>query len=167
MVVALGATNGLAQPHGAYGAHAISQHPGFIVLGLRPAFFGGEEQPVEGGGNFLLACAGRQQVARQLFARELIERFVPIESFDHVVAIGPDVARIIGMITDGVSEAHHVEPANCHALTKLRRGDQLFDQTRNRIRRFIPRECLNVFWLRRQPNQIKVKSPRQRPAVGW
>jgi len=47
MVVALGAAGRLAQPGRADRADAVRQHPLLVVLGLGPAFLGGQEQAVE------------------------------------------------------------------------------------------------------------------------
>ena len=91
MVVALRTTDGLAQPHGAHVAHAVGQHPGFIVLGLRAAFLGGKQEAVVGGGDFLFERAVGEQVAGQLLARELVEGFVVVEGFDDVIAIRPNI----------------------------------------------------------------------------
>jgi len=46
----------------------------------------------------------------------LIERLVVVEGVDDVVAIGEDVDILIPMESDGVGEAHVIEPGDRHAL---------------------------------------------------
>ena len=72
--------------------------------------------------------AGDRVVAGQLLASENIEWFVVVEGMDHVIAVRPDVARIVGVIADGVCEADHIEPANRHPLTELRFGKERLNQ---------------------------------------
>ena len=166
MVVTLGATNGLAQPHAAHGADTVRQHAGFVVLGLGAAFFRREDEAIESGGDFLFGRAIGQQVAGQLLARELVEGLILIEGFDDVIAIRPYVPGIVGMVANRIGIAHDVEPANRHALAKLRRSEKLLYEPGHRFRRFVLHESLHFPGLGRQTNQVKAQPARERAAVG-
>ena len=120
VIVTLGTTNRLPQPDGAYRANAIGEHPGFIIFRLRAALLGGEEQTVESGTHFLLEAADGQQVAGELFAGENIKGFVLVERLDHIIAVRPDVPRIVRVIPNRVGKPHHVEPAQSHPLAVMR-----------------------------------------------
>ncbi len=51
-----------------------------------------------------------------------------VERIDDVIAIGVDIARRIGVVTDRVGETHDIQPGDCHALAIMRRGQQLIYQ---------------------------------------
>ena len=78
---------------------------------------GGEES----GGGDELRIAGRDQVAGELFADELVVGLILIERVDHVVAIGPGVkAFVVVFAAIGFSEADDVEPVTAPAFAILR-----------------------------------------------
>ena len=62
----------------------------------------------------------RQQVAGELFARELVEWFVSVEGLDHVITPGPVCARGVGLKAIGVGVAGGIQPPHGHALAKVR-----------------------------------------------
>ena len=116
VVVALAATDRRPQPDRADGADPVGDVAGLIVLGLGPAFFGGEEEPVECRTDLRLDGGIFHQITRQLFNGETVVGLVGVERPDHIIPVRPDVAGIVAVVADGVGEAHHVEPADGHAL---------------------------------------------------
>jgi hypothetical protein len=76
----------------------------------------------------------RQQVACQLFDRELIERHVAIQGFEDPVAPAPHEAFAVALVAIGVGVASRVEPVNRHSLCKARRGQQPIDDLLVRVR---------------------------------
>src|ERR1035441_4127533 len=166
MVVTLSATDGLAEPHGAHGAHTIGQHTGFVVFRLRAAFLRREDKPIERGGDFLFRRAVGQQVAGQLLARELVEGLVLVECLDYVVAIGPNVSRIVRMVARSEEQKSEIEPTYRHSLAKLRRCEELLYEPGYCSRRRVPLERLHVPGLGRQANQVEVKPARECAAIG-
>ena len=108
MIVALRAACCLAQPCGTHGAHAVGQHALFVILCLRAAFLGGKQQAIEGGADPGLLTGIRHQVTGDLLDGEAVKALVVIEGLDDVVAIWPDIARRVAVITDRVSIAHDV-----------------------------------------------------------
>src|SRR5882724_9946799 len=117
----LGTTDCLSQPNSADGTDAICEHAGLVILGLRAALLGGQQQPIESRSHLLLEAAVGQEIARELFASKFVKSFILIEGLDHVIAIWPDVARIIGMIPNGVGVSHNIKPANGHPFAIMRR----------------------------------------------
>ena len=65
-----------------------------------------------------------QQVARELLRGEAVERQVPVEGVDHVVAVAPDRARVVAVVAHAVGVAHEVEPEERHALAEAGRGEE-------------------------------------------
>ena len=165
VVVALRAADRLAEPDGADGADAVGQVACLVVLGLGAAFFGGEEQPVEGRGDLLVLRRLRHQVAGDLLAGEAVERHAVVERADDVVAVRPDVARRVRVVADGVGEAHDIEPADGHAFAVVRRRQQRLDAFRVGIRRRVALEVRDLLRLRRQADQVEVETTREGAAV--
>ena len=166
VIVALGAADGLAEPDRAHCAHAIREITRLVILGLGTAFFRGEQQAVETGGDFLFLRGVGQEIARELFAGELVKAFVVVEGADDVVAIRPDVARGVGVISDGIGKPHDIEPANRHALTVLGRGHQAVDQFLVGIGRCVLFERVDFLRFGRKAGQIKIQAAGQRAAIG-
>src|ERR1035441_3363700 len=69
------------------------------------------------------------------------------------------------MIANGIGKTRHVEPANRHAFTKMRRSEKLLNEPGNGSRRFVLHESLHFPGLRWQTNQVKVKPARERAAI--
>src|SRR5690606_10655051 len=88
VVVAFGAAERRRQPYTGGGAHAVGGTLDSVFARLRASLFGGLVQPVVARGDKLFGRWIFQQIAGQLFARELIEGQVAIERLDDVVAIG-------------------------------------------------------------------------------
>ena len=167
VVMALGAAGGLAEPGGPDRPDAVVEHTLLVILGLRPAFLGRQQQSVEARTDPGLAVGVRQQVARDLFEGEAVEGFVLVETADDVVAVGPDIARGIAMVADGVGVADHIQPADGHALAVVRRGQQAVDELRVGVRRLILDEGFDFLRGRRQAEQVGMEATRERPTVGF
>ena len=166
MVVALGAAGRLAQPRRADRADAVRQHALLVVLGLGPAFLGGQQQAVETRAHLGLDIGVRQQVARHLLQGETVEALVLVEAPDDVIAVGPDIARRVAVVADGVGVPHHVEPALGHALAVVRAGQQPFHEPGVGVGRAIGDEGIHFFRRGRQTEEVEVKAAGERAAVG-
>ena len=166
MVVALRATDGLREPDGADGADAVGEVARLVVLRLRAALLGGEQQAVESGGHARLQRGVGQEVAGKLLNGEPVETLVLVERLDDVVAVGEDVARRVGMVADSVRVTHHVQPADGHALAVVRRGEQALDELGVGVWRLVIHERVHLFGLGRQAEQVEVEPARERAAVG-
>ena len=105
-------------------------------------------------------------VASELPLHELIVRHVGIERLDHEVAI-PIRERPIVVLFESVTlgEASDVQPVTPPTLAVLRRIEQLVEHFFKRLRIGIVDERFNVRRLRRQPDEIKVRSANQRAAI--
>ena len=83
-----------------------------VLFGLQAALGGRPIQPVIRRRHALLQRRVRNQVARDLLARELVERFVVQERPQDVVAIRPDGNGIVAVETAGVRVAHRIQPVH-------------------------------------------------------
>ena len=155
MVVALRAAGRLAQPRRPDGADAVGQHAGFVVLRLRAAFLGAEQQPVERRADAGLGVRVGQEVAGDLLEGEAVEGLVVVEALDDPVAVGPDVAGVVAVVADRVGEPHHVEPADRHALAVVRAGQQAVDQALVGVGRGVLDERLDLLGRGRQAGQVE------------
>ena len=79
VVVAFGTPHRCAHPHFGDIAHAVGHILGHVLLGLSTALFCGLQKTVVAGGDLVLVRRIRQQIAGELFNRELVERFVFVE----------------------------------------------------------------------------------------
>src|SRR5262245_13785789 len=92
---------------------------------------------VEGRGDALIERRVRQQIARQLFDYELIERLVPVERIDHPVAPGPGAAVAVYLIAVRVGVTRGVQPSRRHTLAVTRACEQAVDDLFVSLRRFV------------------------------
>ncbi len=108
--VALCATHRQSHPHLHRRIHSIDdgRHPEFFIV--RSSFAVGHRVAVKRRGQLLLRRRLRQQVARQLLDRELVEWHVPIPGIDHPIAIPPDDARRILRVASGVGVSGQIQP---------------------------------------------------------
>ena len=163
--MALRAPDRLSQPDRAHRPHPVREHPRLVIFGLRPAFFGREKQPIESRSHLLLQTAVGQQIPGELFPRELIVALVLIERPDDIIAVRPNVARVVRVVTDRVGEPRHVQPTDSHAFAIVRRGQEPFHQLAVGIRRFVFLKSRNFFRLGRQTDEIEIQPPCQRAPV--
>src|SRR5215472_16213666 len=115
----LGTTDRLAEPNRTDSTDAVGEHARFVILGLRSPFFSRQQEAIKSRGDFLFELGVGQQVAGELFTSKLIKRFVVIEGFDHVIAVRPNVARVVGVVTNGVGVSDNIQPADGHAFTVM------------------------------------------------
>ncbi len=122
--VALGATDGEAEPDGAGGVDAVHHSLDAELLGVGAPFFVDERVAVEGGGGALALGRIGQEIARELFDGELIEGQVAVHGVDHPIAIGPHHAISVDGVAVGVGIPCLVEPVPAPALAVMRIGKQ-------------------------------------------
>ena len=95
---------------------------------LSPAFARHHVQSIKARGDQLfgrrVTAGRRQQIAGQLFERELIERLVSVERIDHVVAIGEDALVLVTVVADRVRKPDDVQPGRRHSFAEVRRIEQ-------------------------------------------
>jgi hypothetical protein len=147
------------QPHpNAHRRIRAIEHGGdaiFLVVGS--ALVVGHRVAMEGGGDELLFAGSfvlipREQVPRELLARELIEGHVRLERADDPVAVAPHRAMTIGLVSRRVGEARLVEPPARHVLRVVRRSEQLLDVACvSRIGRTLAQQFLEARRFGRQP----------------
>ena len=120
VVVALRAAHRRAEPGSTDCADAVRGILREVFLRLRAAFARHHVQAIEAGRDPLLRGGVRQQVARELFHGEHVERLVLIERSDHVISIREDALVLVAVITDRVREPNRVKPGHRHALAEMR-----------------------------------------------
>ena len=110
MVVAHGAADGHAHEDRAVGLGPLALEIAAVFLDDRAAFARGDAAANKAGGRELIDALGRQQVAGQLLARELVVGHIGIESADDVIAIRPAALVVVGVQPLRVAVAGVVEP---------------------------------------------------------
>ena len=117
--MALGAPDRLRKPYRADCTHAVGEHSRLIIFGLGAALLGCQQQAVECGSDLLFESAVGEQVAGKLLNGELVKPLVLGECLDDVVAVRPDVAGVVRMISDCVREAHYIQPWDGHPFPEM------------------------------------------------
>ena len=133
----------------------------------RAPFAGGDVAPVEARLNLLIERPVWQQVTRQLFDRELIERDVPIERGNHAFAIRPHFTEVVEMDPVSIRITGRVEPIPSAVFAPLPGLHQLVDQCFIGVGRLVVNERFHQFRGWRKTRQIKTQSSRQCPSVGF
>ena len=110
VIVAARAANRHAQEHGTGGVDAIDDVFHRVLLRNDSAFRVAAMIAIEPGGDPLIQRGIRQQVAGELFDRELVVRHVAIERIDHPIAPSPHEPRAVPLIAVAVGIARRFEP---------------------------------------------------------
>ena len=119
------------------------------------------------GGGFLFLRSVGQHVPGQLFYGELVVGHIVIESPDHPIAVGPDVAWTIFLVAIAVGVAGEVEPLASPLFPVALGGEQLVDQALVGIRSFVVDEGIGLSGVGGQTDQVEIKSSDQRIPVGF
>lgn len=89
-------------------------------------------QEPQGGEAWVVPADAGQQVRRQLFADELVIRFIVIEGGDHVIAIGVGVRIPAGFTEDGplrIRVAGNVQPVTAPTFAIVGASQKLIDES--------------------------------------
>ena len=106
-------------------------------------------------------------VARELPARELIERHVGIERLDHEVAVMPGVRPIVIVLEPAaLREARDVQPVSSPTFAVARRVQQTIHQLAPGIRRFVGEEGIDFCRRGRKAREVERRAANQGPLVG-
>jgi hypothetical protein len=160
--MALGATDRQPQKGLADGVDAINYALDAELFGIDAALLIEHRVAQKTRGHAGLQRRLRQQIARQLFDRELIERHVFVERVDYPVAIWPDRARAVFFEPVGVGVSRGVEPPSPPPLAVMRAVEQAIDQFAVSGRAAVARELIDLFDRRRQSGQIETQTANQR-----
>ncbi len=119
VVVALGTFHGEAQEDVGGGLDAVDDIFDSQFLGKGAPLVRRGVVAVEAGGDLLVEGRVGHQVASDLLAKKLRERFVVLVGLDDPVPPGPHVARTVGVHHRGVAVAGGVHPGQRHPLAKV------------------------------------------------
>ena len=140
-----------AHPHLHGGVHAIDhRHVAKLLIGCT-AFVVCLRVTMKCSGDQLIVGRLIEQIARQLFARELIKRHVAVERADDPIAIPPDRARLIIRVAGTVSVPRKVQPLPRPMLAIRRLGQETVHEFLIRFRRGIRHKRRQLRLRRRQP----------------
>src|SRR5262249_38628382 len=123
---------------------------------------------VEAGGDLLFERGARNQIARELFDRELIEGEVSIEGIDHPVPVTPCVrtGRVL-FVAIAVGITSEVEPVPAPALTEVGQVERAIDEPFPSVGARIRDERFDFFRTRRQTQEIETEPADERPSIGF
>ena len=159
--MALRASQRRTHPHAGYRTHAVCTILGKIFGGLQAAFRRGPSHTIEGRGDAGFGGGIGQQIARQLFACELIKRLVVADALEHIVAIRPCRKRIIAMKTAGIGVSDGIEPMHRLPLSIAIRCDEFVDRPLVCVRRGVFQIVVEFCGRWRQAGQIEVDAAQQ------
>ena len=165
VIVAHRATGGQPQPRLRGGLRAVAGVGHQHLLVNRAAFTAGDVAAVETAADFLVARRVRQQIAREIFEGELIERHVLIEGGDDPFAVSPHLAVVVEVNPVRVAVARGVQPVARPMLAPLRRREQPVHEFFVGVRRRVVHERRDGFRRRRQAGQVERHAADQRPFV--
>ena len=165
--VTLGARERDAEPDGAERAHAVHDGLGAVFLLIHAALFVREGLAKKTGGDFLFERGVGQEIAGELFNRELIEGLVAIERADDPVAIHVgEGARGIFFVTVAVGVVREIEPVTRPVLAKMWRGKQTLDEIFVGAGRGVGEEFSNLFGRGREAGEVEAEAANERGFVG-
>ncbi len=154
-----------AHPHLHGGVHAIDHRHIAKLLVSRASLVVRLRVTMKSGGDELIVAGLVEQIARELFACELIERHVAVQRTDHPVAIAPNRARLVIGITGAVRVAREVQPLLRPVLAIRRLGQQTIDQFPVSLWRFIRYKRLHLIRRRRQSREVQTHAADERMLV--
>ena len=156
VVVALRTAHRETEPHLARGANAIHHRRDAKLLLIDPAFLVRECVPVEACGDLLLHSRVREQITRELFDCELIERHICVEGVNHPVAIPPR-ERTAGvlLVAVAVRVASGIEPVPPPALAVVWRREQPIDHLLVSVGRFVFQKRIDLFRCGREAGEVE------------
>ncbi len=164
--VALGAGHRRPHPRGHRRVDAVDDRGVAELLVVRASLAVRHRVPMKRGRDELVLGRIRQQVARYLLDRELVERLVRVERPDHIVAKCPDRPRRVIRVAGRIGIPRQVQPLPRPVLAVCRGRQQLVDQPLVCLRLLVIHKCLNHIRRRRQAGQVKRHAAREREAIG-
>ena len=98
-----------------------------------------------------------QFIAGQLLADEAVERFVGVETADHVIAIAPGIRLVaVALVAVGLGVAHQVEPVPTPFFAVVRGVQQAVDQALVGIRGGVVQEGIDLRRGGRNAQEIEI-----------
>src|SRR5690606_36908830 len=110
--------------------------------------------PMKSGSNQLVVSRIWEEVSGELFNGELIEWHVVVKRTDDPIAISPDGASCIALVSFGIGVSRHIEPPRRPLLAKPRRGEQLVYHAFVGILGIVVDKRCRLFRIRRQANKV-------------
>jgi len=166
MVVALGAGHRRTHPDRPGGVHAIDDGHIAELLAIGAALGVGLRIAVKGRRHNLFLGGVRQQVAGNLLDREAIEGLVGVDRTDHVIAKGPDLARLVLGVTGRIRITGRIEPGPGPMLAITGLGHLFVDQAIVRVRPGVRHKAFDFLQSRRQPRRVEGHAANERRSVG-
>ena len=148
------AGQGEAEPHRARRLHAVKGVLGLILLHDGPALAGTKIATHVAGTNLLIHRRLGQQVARNLFGGELVERLVGVKGVDDPLAVFPQAALGIDVVAVRIRVARRVEPVPRRVLAITRRGEQTVHDFFVSSGRLVSEEGIHFVRRRRQSREV-------------
>ena len=163
VVVALRATDGQAEPYRSDRVRAVDDllEPPFLGVGAALGIRG--RVAMKARGDKLVDVALRQEIARDLLERELVEGHVAVEGLNDPVPVAPGVRpEIVAAKAVAVRVAGEIQPVTGPLLGIVRGVQQAVDQSFVSFGTLVCEERLDICKLWRQSSQVEAQPPDQR-----
>ena len=168
MIVTLRAPGRKSQPHRADGVGSVYHLLKAKLVDFGPALAVRQRVAVKPGSYFLIHRGIGQKVARDLLYRELVERHVGVECFNHPVPIPPGMRTDpIHFVAVTVGVAGKVEPVFGPFLAVVLGIQKSIDESLISVGTIIGEKPLDSFRGRRKPDQVQMHSPHQSRFFGF
>ncbi|MCG3120742.1 MAG: hypothetical protein ALAOOOJD_03570 [bacterium] len=120
VAVTLHASEGCALQRFPRRVHTINHCGDAKLFVIGAALIVGHRVAMERRGNKLRFSWIRQQITRKLLGEKLIIRFIVVKRTDYPIAVAPDAAGIIALVTFGIGIAREIKPHRGPTLTEAR-----------------------------------------------
>ena len=167
VIVAAGASDGEAHPHGCGSLRAVGHIFDAILFGDDSAFAAGAVIAIEPRSDLLVECGLGQQIAGELLGGEAVVRHVAVEGIDDPVAPAPHVPRAIGLVAVTVAIAGGFHPAVSHALAVPWRGEEPVNHGFVRAEGLVREKGVNVGGRGREAREIERDAADEDGFVGF
>ena len=155
MAVTLCTGHGQAQEHTAGRIDPVHDLLDAVLLNINPPLLIGQRVTMKSRCHALLEGGVRQEVARELFDKELVVGQIPVKRFDDPLAISPRMRPhrvLLEAVAVGVTR--QIQPVPRPALAKVRRRQQTVDHPLVGVWRWIVDEILDFSRRRRQTDEV-------------
>ena len=106
-------------------------------------------------------------IARDLVNDELIVRQIVVERVDHPIAVEPDPALLVLLVTIRIGVARRIQPEPSPTLAIMRRVQQPVHLLFVCVAAAVVQKRIHLFDRRRQPDEVQAEPAQECHAIGF